>query len=209
MRYVGRITEWNDDRGFGFVVPNGGGQRVFVHVNAFERAQSRPTVGELISYQPIKDAKGRLNAAAIRHVVAQRVAPVATRRTRLKKPLALIFLAVLMGGWLVGKVPSFIAIGYLVVSVLTFIIYAIDKQAAQQGQWRTPESSLHSLALLGGWPGALFAQDLFRHKSKKTEFQLVFWATVIINFVALSWLIGSGNAADVQQMIFEATSAGG
>jgi uncharacterized membrane protein YsdA (DUF1294 family) len=41
--------------------------------------------------------------------------------------------------------------------------------------------------LLGGWPGALLAQDLFRHKTSKTVFQAMFWCTVLLNCGGLAW----------------------
>jgi uncharacterized membrane protein YsdA (DUF1294 family) len=52
---------------------------------------------------------------------------------------------------------------------------------------------LHLLALLGGWPGALIAQNLLRHKSQKTGFLLIFGATVVINCGALVWLISAND----------------
>lgn len=66
-------------------------------------------------------------------------------------------------------------------STVTFITYAMDKSAATRGSWRTPESTLHMMAVAGGWPGALCAQQLLRHKSSKAEFRAVFWATVALN----------------------------
>ena len=70
---------------------------------------------------------------------------------------------------------------YGVMSLLTFIAYALDKSAAQSGQWRTKESTLHYLAILGGWPGAYLAQKYLRHKSKKKSFLTIFWVTVVFN----------------------------
>jgi uncharacterized membrane protein YsdA (DUF1294 family) len=70
---------------------------------------------------------------------------------------------------------------YVGVSIVTFLAYAQDKSAAQQRARRTPEGTLHLLAFAGGWPGALLAQQLLRHKSKKPEFRTVFWATVMLN----------------------------
>ena len=74
---------------------------------------------------------------------------------------------------------------YCVLNVITFFVYAIDKLAAKKHSWRINESTLHCLSILGGWLGAFFAQRVFRHKTKKTRFQIVFWFTVTINLLLL------------------------
>ena len=79
---------------------------------------------------------------------------------------------------------------YLAVSFITFIVYALDKFAAKAGRWRTPERTLHILALIGGWPGALLARQKLRHKSQKQSFRSVFWLTVAVNLTGLALLIG-------------------
>jgi len=83
-----------------------------------------------------------------------------------------------------------IAVGivYVVASIAAFVAYARDKSAARAGARRTPEASLHLLAIVGGWPGALVAQRVLHHKSRKVSFQLVFWATVLANCAALVWV---------------------
>lgn len=102
---------------------------------------------------------------------------------------ALGFLIMISGaGWL-GWVPVILAASYLMTSALTLIVYALDKSAARNNRWRTPEKTLHILALVGGWPGALVAQQWLRHKSKKSSFQMVFWITVALNCGALTWLL--------------------
>ena len=83
--------------------------------------------------------------------------------------------------------PQGIAVLYMATSLAAVVAYGIDKSAAQTGAWRTPESTLHVLALMGGWPGALVAQNIFHHKSRKPSFQLAFWATVAVNCGALVW----------------------
>jgi len=78
---------------------------------------------------------------------------------------------------------------YGIVSLVTFIFYALDKHAARKGAWRIPEAQLHLLALIGGWPGATVAQHTLRHKSKKASFRFVFWITVFLNGAASIWLL--------------------
>ena len=73
-------------------------------------------------------------------------------------------------------------------SIITFLVYAIDKSAARRGGWRTPERTLHLLALAGGWPGALLAQQLLRHKTAQLPFRSTFWVTVILTVAGLLWL---------------------
>ena len=76
---------------------------------------------------------------------------------------------------------------YLAVSVLTFILYAVDKSAAKNGSWRTSENTLHLFSLIGGWPGGLIAQQILRHKSKKKSFRDVFWGTALLNTGMFIW----------------------
>ncbi len=76
-----------------------------------------------------------------------------------------------------------LAYSYLVLSIITLFVYGKDKWAAKRQAWRTPERTLHVLALLGGWPGALIGQKLFSHKKSKTSFKRVFWFTVVGNIL--------------------------
>ncbi len=84
-----------------------------------------------------------------------------------------------------------LAVLYTFVSMITFVIYYLDKSAAKHGRWRTKEKTLHLLSLFGGWPGAILAQRLFRHKTKKRNFRVVFWLTVLLNILLLYWLFVS------------------
>ncbi len=79
-----------------------------------------------------------------------------------------------------------LATWYAAVSISTFAVYAIDKAAARRGAWRTSEQALLWLALVGGWPGALLAQQWLRHKSSKPRFRVVFWSTVALNIVGVA-----------------------
>lgn len=195
MRYQGKITHWKDDQGFGFVIPNGGGEKAFVHIKAFSNRSRRPNEGDLITYVLTTDEKHRLSAQNIRFT-GEHSADSAIKKT---KPfdtifafLFCLFLTLLV---LTGRLPFTIIGLYLITSTITFVAYAIDKIAAQKNRWRTQESTLHLLALAGGWPGALLAQKTLRHKSKKVEFQTVFGATVAINCLALGWLLTTDGAS--------------
>ena len=73
------------------------------------------------------------------------------------------------------------AVAYPLASLLSFVLYWRDKQQARNQAWRTPEKVLHVSELCGGWPGALLAQQRFRHKTRKPSFQLTFWAIVAVH----------------------------
>ena len=87
-----------------------------------------------------------------------------------------------------GYTPPLVAAMFGISSIIAFAVYYKDKSAAVRGTWRTPESTLHLLSLMCGWPGAIVAQQTFRHKTQKRSFRLVFWITVIINVSAFYWL---------------------
>ena len=86
---------------------------------------------------------------------------------------------------------------------MTFIAYAIDKSAARQDKWRIPEAHLHLLAVIGGWPGALIAQHVLRHKTRKPSFRFFFWITVFLNLGIFFWA-KTPNGAAVFQPVTEA-----
>jgi uncharacterized membrane protein YsdA (DUF1294 family) len=78
-----------------------------------------------------------------------------------------------------------VLLAYAAVSTITFFAYGLDKSAATADRQRTPEATLHFLGFICGWPGALLAQRVFRHKSRKAAFQSAFWGTVALNVIAL------------------------
>lgn len=101
------------------------------------------------------------------------------------------FLIVLVTGAIQGYWPQSIAMVYVIMSAITVLVYKWDKRLAIKTTnqiVRVPERSLHILAILGGWPGALFAQQWFRHKSKKRAFIAVLWLTIIANSSVIAYL---------------------
>lgn len=194
MRHQGKITRWKDDQGFGFITPNGGGEDVFVHIKAFAGGSRRPAGNELVTYERTTDPKGRPRAARVAFVGERVQHDRGPGRSWLPIMLTLGFVGVLAAATVAGRLPVAVSVLYAVVSIVAFLFYMWDKSAAKNGDRRTPESTLHLCALVGGWPGALAAQRLLRHKSIKREFQVVFWVTVVANCSALGWLLTAPGA---------------
>ena len=86
-------------------------------------------------------------------------------------------------------VPAWAALLYVGASVLCFVLYGVDKAAARAGRDRISESTLLSLGFVGGWPGALVAQQVFRHKTSKRSFQVRFWLSVVSNVALFIWAV--------------------
>ena len=78
---------------------------------------------------------------------------------------------------------------YAVVSLVAFCVYAADKSAARRSEQRTPERTLHLLALAGGWLGGMLAQRMLRHKSRKPVFHFVLWTSALVHLATLAWLV--------------------
>jgi uncharacterized membrane protein YsdA (DUF1294 family)/cold shock CspA family protein len=191
MRQQGRIDKWQDDRGFGFITPDNGSQRVFVHITSFSKRGRRPSAGSAVTYLVKRDRDGRLQAAQVAFANPADNAVTSPDQTfaLVLAAAALLGVAVAVG---MGKLPVWVMLVYVTASLLAFLVYAIDKSAARHGRWRVSEQTLHLFALAGGWPGALIAQRWLRHKSKKASFQSTFWVTVVLNGVALGWLYLTG-----------------
>jgi uncharacterized membrane protein YsdA (DUF1294 family) len=74
---------------------------------------------------------------------------------------------------------------------MAFGMYGIDKRRAGRGDWRISENTLHTIELLGGWPGAWIAQRIFRHKWRKTQYVVVFWIIVALHVTGWTlWFAG-------------------
>jgi uncharacterized membrane protein YsdA (DUF1294 family)/cold shock CspA family protein len=201
MRYEGKITNWKDDQGFGFITPNVGGKQVFVHIKSFSNRQRRPVGNELVTYELQTDSRGRPQG--------ENVAFVGDRTLQASSPgpgigsltFAILFLTFVAGAVFAGELPFAVLTLYLVGSAVAFLAYGLDKSAARNERRRTAESTLHLFGLVGGWPGALVAQKVLRHKSKKQSFQVAFWGTVILNCSALGWLFSSSGARALKSVL--------
>ena len=136
--------------------------------------------------------RNRPRATRVRTSASIRANPQ-TARTSISGAVPLIvmslFVLIVIAGTLAGRLSPFISVIYGVVSTLTYLLYWFDKSAARRGDHRTPESSLLLMGLVGGWPGAVVAQRMLRHKTRKLSFQLAFWGTAVMNSIGLVWLL--------------------
>ena len=187
-RQQGVLTDWNDDRGFGFIAPAAGSSRVFVHVSAFPRGR-RPVTGCEVTYAELRDERNRARASDVQYLGAVSASRASASGLPLALVAATLFFTLLVGLLVLDGLPLTLLAAYGIFSGVAFLMYGADKAAAEQGRWRTSESTLHTIALMGGWPGALVARRVFRHKTTKQPFRTIFWLTVIANCVALAWFV--------------------
>lgn len=193
MRFEGTLTQWNEARGFGYIESTQGGEPIFAHVSAWPRGGVRPGLNQVVSFEVEVGPKGKrarnVRPVAQRQPAGRRAAPGAGQWGTATLFAIPAFLVVYVAVSVLWNPPLWVAGVYVVASAVTFAAYAADKSAAEQRARRTPENTLHLLALAGGWPGALLAQQRLRHKSTKRSFRSVFWVTVVLNIGALVVLV--------------------
>lgn len=188
MRIKGKITVWKDDKGFGFITEDKSNQQIFVHIKAFVNRKRKPMINQRVTYVISKDKQGRPCADKVARSEDELVKKREDDNRQQKRTQkarssfsALLFLVIVAGSTFLGKTHFLVLLCYFILSAVTFILYAVDKSAAQKGTWRTSEDTLHFFSLIGGWCGAMLAQQIFRHKSQKQSFRFVFWITVLFN----------------------------
>lgn len=167
-----KIVEWNDEKGYGFLQVGSG--RVFLHRRDFAERHKQPEVGDMIRFNIGVDAQGRTCAKEAAHVNDG-------GRFTLVAMVVLLGLLVLPGYAIYRSGVNWRwAVGYSVVmTVVSYVSYGIDKGRARAKEWRISEAGLHLTELLGGWPGAFVAQRRLRHKVSKFSYQVVFWLIVL------------------------------
>ena len=87
----------------------------------------------------------------------------------------------------------------IIINVVTFFIYGLDKSKAKAGQWRIPEAQLIFLAVIGGSVGALAGMKVFHHKTRKPKFKTGVPAILIIQLII--YFLFSGNEGDYSALI--------
>lgn len=218
MRKQGTVVRWDAERGFGFIRSPDTVAEIFFHRRDYSENRA-PTEGLSVMFDEIHVGGKGPRALSVRPTpntietpapaielddpvaLLPRSRPVqrSTPRHVQKREERLYWMALgLMGFWLLlwllgiglGRFPWVILTGVIMINLTTFYVYWRDKESAVQGGWRASENQLHGLALLGGWPGAWFAQQILRHKSSKPAFRTLYWVTVAVNSLALlAWIL--------------------
>jgi uncharacterized membrane protein YsdA (DUF1294 family)/cold shock CspA family protein len=196
----GLLTAWNDDKGFGFITPDGGGERVFAHISVYA-GRGRPAADRKVNYSVTRDGQGRLRAGRFQYAGAAKVGASVAPGTLLAGVFVLGFFAVLASLFYRHYLPMSVLATYGGVSLVLFVMYGMDKAAAQRGGQRTAENTLHLFELCCGWPGALMAQQVFRHKTRKGSYQFIFWLATLANLGALGWLMVAPEAMSFRQQL--------
>jgi uncharacterized membrane protein YsdA (DUF1294 family)/cold shock CspA family protein len=188
MSHQGRIIGWKDERGFGFIAPSAGGDQAFVHISSFVNRDRRPKDDDLVTYALARDRKGRMQAVQV-SFSGDTTSHGSDSRVVLRAIVIAATSFFILGACVaMGVFPPGLFLICSAMSIVAFVMYWYDKSASRIGRWRTRESTLHLVGLFGGWPGALVAMQVFRHKSSKQSFRNAFWVTVVANCGALIWL---------------------
>ncbi|RDK05948.1 DUF1294 domain-containing protein [Cupriavidus lacunae] len=186
MRKAGRVKSWHADKGYGFINVHADVKDIFFHVTALQNRSAPPATGDRVMFELATSKDGRVQAVNVAILGTEKHAqpkqPAANAALLL---FALAALAGIVGAAFIGYLPREFGTASLLMSVLAFATYYVDKTRANRNAWRISEARLHLIALCGGWPGALAAQQLLRHKNRKQEFQVTFWITVVLNVGAV------------------------
>ncbi|PLP96292.1 DUF1294 domain-containing protein [Cupriavidus pauculus] len=185
MKKAGRIKSWHADKGYGFIDIHADLKDVFFHASALRTRVVQPKVGDRVSFELANGKDGRMQALNV-SIAGVPESGTGAGANWLPAFVGVVALAAIVLGTLGGYFPRLVGIVSVMASVIAFLAYADDKARANRKVWRIPEAHLHFVALCGGWPGALAAQHLLRHKNRKQAFQAVFWATVVLNIGALA-----------------------
>lgn len=212
----GTVMRWDAERAFGFIRSNEPGGRagadVFFHLRDYQ-GSSAPQKGQQVDYEEILVGGKGPRAMAVR-AAGSAATPSrfpSKRSSRSKSPnsrsrsapaaegaglamlLMLSWACLLAWSVWTQHLPLWLLLVLAGLNLLTYWTYAADKKAARTGRRRVPEKQLHTLALLGGWPAAWLAQQTMRHKSSKTAFRAVYWASMLLNCaVLLAYVVRAG-----------------
>ena len=193
--YQGRVINWNDEKGYGFIQIQPGYENLFFHISNFAYHHRRPSADIAVTFLATPAQKGGWQASRVllrehEHAIMESDPYDIADKNQPKRIEGYVY-AVLDILYFLGLTLISLPLGITsaIMSVLTVVLYRYDKRAAEQGGQRIPNTTLHLASLLGGWPGALIARPLLRHKLNQKRFRGFFWASIVANFGILYTLI--------------------
>ena len=95
MDQQGRLTQWNDAKGYGFITPLSRGPRIFVHISQFQQRNRRPSLNDLLTYVIGHDEQGRLRAKEVRYQNHTQRQPVKRKRASAALPITVVVIIML------------------------------------------------------------------------------------------------------------------
>lgn len=189
MKYRGAIANWNDNKGFGFVRPAGGGTELFFHISDYE-GDSRPTAGDLVTFTIGTGRGGKPAAFAVQPAFSRsgsrqpQAAHYSADSVRVYLAITILGLAFICA--IFDRVPFQFTLLYLALGAASYGQYWFDKKAAQAGRRRISEARLHFADAAFGIIGGLLAQQTLRHKTSKPQFAFVSYAIAGLHIFSLA-----------------------
>ncbi len=175
----GEISQWFEEDGYGYIRPElSKKHHYFFDASSVSGDVRAIFVGAEVHFEVITGDNGKPQAVNVILPAKPGAAVV------LLQVLCFALVPLVLIGWILHESPVLIGT-YVLMSVLTYWIYWLDKQRALADQSRISGWQLHLLALLGGWPGALCAQQVLRHKTRNMGFVFSFWFIVLIHTIVL------------------------
>lgn len=80
---------------------------------------------------------------------------------------------------------KYLAIYFIIINLISFVMFYVDKQKARKDKWRIEEKTLHLTSFLGGTPGSIAAMILFHHKTRKAGFVAITLVALIFNIFVI------------------------
>ncbi len=179
MDMIGTISEWDAEKGQGFITVSGQPKRIFFQLADVSRKGHSPKVDEYVRFHVTKDVYGSIRATDIETPTS----------FNFSSAIAVWFASVLCASVYLFEYSLIATVFYFLVSAITYAIYAFDKSAEQHGGWRIPLFSLYFLSLIGGWPGALLAQGFLYYRYHDDLFKVLLWFTALANFTLYCWTL--------------------
>lgn len=191
-RYQGRLVSWDDARGFGFVEAEGLGAPLFVHMKFLRTRHQRPVAGDMLRFSIGAGRDGKPAAADVEIVGAAPKKPPPRPSfedvSRLFAALAILSGAIV--AYQFAGAPLWFPALYWVMSLGSGLAYWLDKVFAKENRPRVRETSLHLADAFFGIAGGLFAQHVFRHKTRKASFGAITRLIFIAHATLIALVLG-------------------